>query len=342
MRAVRDLYPGCEVDEVKEQGYCSFTLRVSPTSKSERVRIIQIRPVQHSLDFSIVRVAKDIYGSLVPEIRQCGISLPYPLQAFEMDCIPGIPFSRCQPKTRFLEPETWNRQVRLVRSFAEFVARGWPASCDGKMDRRKMRADSPIFSSVFDFSDAILVQCTGKLGSRIFPKLSSLSRELPSSTLRQRAADTLSRLRQIVDWPLIVNHGDLIPSNILIDEESWEVKGVVDWAEAEVLPFGMCVYGLEHLLGYLDVSKPTGPKWVWYDGAEELRVEFWGGLWEKIKPKSGNKEEWRKDAECARDAGILLWYGYAWDEGRINRVVNSVDDREELEMLSAFLGINDN
>jgi len=39
----------------------------------------------------------------------------------------------------------------------------------------------------------------------------------------------------------------------------------------------------------------------------------------------------------AKEVGILLWHGFAWDEGRIDRVVDERDDGEEVEMLRAFL-----
>lgn len=45
-----------------------------------------------------------------------------------------------------------------------------------------------------------------------------------------------------------------------------------------------------------------------------------------------------KNLEVVRDVGVFLWYGYAWDEGRIDRVVNARDDVVEVCMLRAFLG----
>jgi hypothetical protein len=35
----------------------------------------------------------------------------------------------------------------------------------------------------------------------------------------------------------------------------------------------------------------------------------------------------------------LLWFGFAWDEGRIDRVVSEGRDEVELACLNAFLGV---
>jgi hypothetical protein len=39
----------------------------------------------------------------------------------------------------------------------------------------------------------------------------------------------------------------------------------------------------------------------------------------------------------AKTIGTLLWYGFAWDEGAIDRVVNTERDVEEFVYLDAFL-----
>ena len=34
-----------------------------------------------------------------------------------------------------------------------------------------------------------------------------------------------------------------------------QITGIIDWAEAEVLPFGLALYGLENLLGYMGTGR---------------------------------------------------------------------------------------
>jgi hypothetical protein len=109
---------------------------------------------------------------------------------------------------------------------------------------------------------------------------------------------------------------------------------LVDWAEAEYLPFGTCLYGLEHLLGYLSPAlSGLEPTWTYYDGATQLRKLFWTRLVEAV-PELGIRMD---DLKVIRDVGVLLWHGIAWDDGAIDRVVNEVDDVEDVTKLRAFL-----
>jgi hypothetical protein len=115
--------------------------------------------------------------------------------------------------------------------------------------------------------------------------------------------------------------------------------GVVDWAEAEWLPFGMALYGVEHFLGYMSASPGVEfgreREFVWYGSHEQLREYFWRSLVEGL-PALREEESWK--AVClSREIGILLWHGVAWDEGRIDRVINAVDDPDEFAFLEAFL-----
>lgn len=145
-----------------------------------------------------------------------------------------------------------------------------------------------------------------------------------------------------------MNHGDLIPSNILIDEDTWEITGLVDWAEAEYLPFGTCLYGFEHFLGFLtefslapssndETSSIPGiaPTFTYFDDETRLRDLFWKCLFEAV-PDIQTRQE---DVTMMRDLGVLLWYGYAWDDGAIDRVVNEESDAVEVVCLRAFLKI---
>jgi hypothetical protein len=179
-----------------------------------------------------------------------------------------------------------------------------------------------------------LTDCAGKVGVHIVRKLEKLSRQLPDPALRERATETLDQLMGVEDHPVVLNHGDLIPTNILVDEERWEITGIIDWAEAEWLPFGTCLYGVEHLLGFLDSSSST-LQFRYREDADLLRKIFW----KKLVDGRPHIKARIKDVTLMRDVGVFLWLGYAWDEGRIDRVVNEVDDLEELVRLRAFLSV---
>src|SRR5690242_6884487 len=262
--AVQRSYDGYHVEEFKYQGYCSFTLLLSPRARDEKDRdvnqsnthlaglkndeqlIVQLRPVRHALDLDTALAARNTHSTLAPVVRAVNLCLPGGLQAYEMNKMEGTPFSRLQPYISSKRADVERKQEILIMSFAKIIAQRWPIRESTKRRDSVLRSESP-----HDNGTTFSSLCTGKVGSSIVKKLEELSKKLPDECLRARTAITLEKLCNIHAYPIVLNHGDLIPSNILVDEETWNITGLVDWAEAEWLPFGTCLYGLEHLLGSL-------------------------------------------------------------------------------------------
>lgn len=145
--------------------------------------------------------------------------------------------------------------------------------------------------------------------------------------------------------PVALNHGDVLPRNLLVDEETGRLRGVVDWGESEWLVFGVVLGGVEWLFGSIQKEKGDGGgkgkvKFVYDDDddADRLRGYFWGCLKDRIRELE-DEEMWEA-VMLARRVGILLWCGIAWDEGRRERVVGcgGKEDEEDLACLEAFLG----
>jgi hypothetical protein len=337
------------VEEFEEQGYCSCTLLVTPSTsvfatkntvpetftvmecKERPAFIVQLRPALHALDLDIIRAASTTYPMLAPVVKPLDLALPRGICAYEMEKLDGTPLSRLQPRERSPDSGAREQLKRLLISFAHLVAQSWYSPHKINAISRTTRADSPM-----DESPSMLSQCRSKVGSTITSRLEKLAIELPDAHLRQRARLALHAAQRLEDYPVALNHGDLIPSNILVDQNTWEITGLVDWAEAEYLPFGTCLYALEHLLGYLTPALPDlPPVWTYFEGATQLRELFWTHLIEAV-PEVGARPE---DVKVIRDVGVLLWHGIAWDDGAINRVVNEVDDMEEMTKLRAFLTV---
>jgi hypothetical protein len=366
VQAVRRRYSEYNVEEFDCQGYCSFTLLLSlrkeHTVNEDGIKsdgsvlasgffgqlIVQLRPAQHALNLDIASAASKAYSPLAPTTQAVDLHLPGDLRAYEMSRLEGTPMSRLLTREFSTRAGIRERQEILIASFARVVAQGWP---DTKSRNRRdsiLRPDLPLSDQ-----QTMLSQCTGKVGSCIVRKLEKLAEDLPDLWLQQRARSTVARLRVVEDYPIVLNHGDLIPSNILVNEDTWEITGLVDWAEAEYLPFGTCLYGLEHLLGILSSAEQLSPSatenlephcdgirvkvpmFAYFYNATELRNLFWKHLI-KLVPEIGSRQE---EVRLMRDVGVFLWHGYAWDEGAIDRVVNEASDMEELTKLRAFLSV---
>lgn len=59
--------------------------------------------------------------------------------------------------------------------------------------------------------------------------------------------------------------------NIPVHPNSGHISGIIDWAEAKILPFGTTLWGLENALCFMD---STG--WQhYYDNPRHLEALFW-------------------------------------------------------------------
>lgn len=82
--------------------------------------------------------------------------------------------------------------------------------------------------------------------------------DLLARNLLSHFAQNLERIRKELPsifskaLPFVLSHGDLNMMNLLVNPETGNITGIVDWAESRILPFGFALYGLEHFLGRMD------------------------------------------------------------------------------------------
>ena len=319
---IQEHFPGADVTFLAHQGYCSYTFFVGPAAEPNnevppRV-IVQFRKNTFDLNINTAAEAKSTYDHYAPDTR---LLLPLShswygssvagFRAYQMELVEGVPYKSIAPDHVDLSEAEFKNQVKLVEGFANFIARGWPSLGVPQS------------------------YCDGKVGSIIPEKLKELGQKLPSTQLRAVANSTSKSLDSLDLLPIVLNHGDVLPSNIMVDPVTFTLVGLVDWAEAEHLPFGTCLYGFENFLGYMAVPGSRHPEFVYYNRAPEVRLHFWRRLRSLIPTLQSSDH--RDAIILAKKIGTLLWYGFAWDDGAIDRVVNEQDDLDELTYLKAFL-----
>ncbi|RWA11995.1 hypothetical protein EKO27_g3105 [Xylaria grammica] len=171
----------------------------------------------------------------------------------------------------------------------------------------------------------------GTVGSSLTLRLELMSASLPVR-FRPTASSILGDISEIEALPWVFTHGDFLAANIMVNPYSGKLTGLLDWAEAEWLPFGVGMYGLEELLGEDNLSG----RFVYYHEAMQLRNIFWEQLM-LLVPELDRASKTVALVKRAQQLGVLLWHGIAFDDGKLNRVVEEGRDDHEIQRLTVFL-----
>ncbi|KAH6630051.1 hypothetical protein B0J18DRAFT_88342 [Chaetomium sp. MPI-SDFR-AT-0129] len=274
---------GGPVEPVPVQGLWSYTVTAGPN----QAHIVQFRDGRSALNMAHVDIARQVHPWCVPKCSYHGQTGGQPpLSIYVMEKRGGV----CYIQTRDMSPEGKAqfeaRQFQTVGDLARFFAEAGK----GPQQVTPAIADS--------------------LRQELETDLDRLSEKLPD-----RFARTLNQVRdglpRIFSLPFVITHGDLNESNILVDDVG-RITAIIDRAESKILPFGMSLWALENILGYMD---STG--WHYHDNTEELRDEFWrvletniGGVWKETK----------EAIRLARMVGLFLRYGFEQDGSARGRV----------------------
>jgi len=335
---VRSRYPAAHITEAKSQGYCSYTFSVGDGE------IVQFRPPSHRLNLAIVRLARTFYDHLVPETEYLGVVVVHEsrtgadageadetpgddactqnpscfpsLYAYAMARAPGVSLAefRASQVLHHHQGELSVCHNTLLRDFAKFIAAGW--------------------HTTRTVEELVKPSLRGRVGSSIKWRLSIMRDGLPWR-FRTTVEAILADLEEIEALPLALTHGDIVASNIMVEDAGpgpdIRLTGILDWVEAEDLPFGVGLYGLEELLG----RTTQDGSFAYYSDAEALREIFWDELISEV-PELDRGTELRKSVDMAHVLGMFLWHGIAFDDGKLDRVVEEGRDEEEIRRLDLF------
>lgn len=296
---VKNLHPEDPISYAPCQGYCSLTIFVGND------KVLQFRPSRYQLDLQTTQAAQEVYGIFAPSTRYLGKLPSSKLLVYSMTRIPGVSLQELH-KTPSSTLLSTSHRARLCQDFALFLSKSWHHKTSQNL-------------------------APGPIGVSLRQRLNLLTANLPTR-FRDTANHLAQNLHLIAALPWVLTHGDLVPGNLILDPSSSRLLGLVDWAEAEILPFGINLYGLEELLGQLT------PKGFQYRrDAPVLRAIFWRQL--AVEIPALEEARTLRAVRLARDLGVLLWYGIAFDDGAIDRVVEEGRDVAEVARLDAFLEV---
>ncbi|KAH6649586.1 hypothetical protein F5144DRAFT_607715 [Chaetomium tenue] len=207
---------GTSVTPVQIQGTFSYTVLVGTD------KIFQFRISSSSIDPDILNLVAATHGEFVPRCKYHGtIGGSQPLSIYEMNKLSGTPYILAR------DPDSFTCQQRTVHDLATFFAQSWT---NAQPPPSPTPTTPPLLT---EFTQALTTLST-TLPARFTPRLTTLLHHLPAA---------------FAALPLALTHGDLCEMNLLVDPATGRLTGVVDWAEARALPFGLALYGLENVLG---------------------------------------------------------------------------------------------
>ena len=133
-------------------------------------------------------------------------------------------------------------------------------------------------------------------------------------------------------YPAVLTNGNLSLINIRVDEATYEIASIADWALAKVLPFGMDLDILFLTTGYMGLRQ-----WKDYECKPFFLNCFWDEFWASVVPECHtDRERMRFLAEQAAKIGAILRYGFSRRKDGASDSVVSVSDRDGRQLRAWF------
>ncbi|RHZ46582.1 phosphotransferase family protein, partial [Aspergillus thermomutatus] len=274
------------VQEIAVPGSLSYTVRCINFPDERRDLVVSFRQPESTLDQAVIKLARSIHGALVPEATFHG-KMPDsnpPLLVYTMPYLPGIPCLEALGSKAELSLEEEGRHICFAKHLARYFARCWlnPQPVDPEV-----QAD-----------------CQDRVYHRLMKIKNSSPSILPCTTIIELERSLPILFRQT--YPQVLTHNDLSQTNILINKETFEITGVVDWSLARVLPFGMELDTLLLATGYMDLSG-----WHNYTCRLQMLNAFWDEFWIQCQVYDDvHQREIRASAMQATKIGAVLHYAF--------------------------------
>ncbi|KAL5360876.1 hypothetical protein BJX96DRAFT_184860 [Aspergillus floccosus] len=274
------------VQEAAVPGSLSYTVRCTGLPDEQQDLIVSFRQSESALNEAVIKLARSIHGALVPAAIFHGTMLGSnpPLLVYTMPCLPGIACLEALSNTPELSLEEEDRHTCFAKHLGRYFARCWlnpqPVDSEVQADRQE------------------------RIYHRLMKIKSSAHPIVPCTTIIELERSLPMLFRQT--YPQVLTHSDLSQTNILINEETLEITGVVDWSLARVLPFGMELDTLLLATGYMDLSG-----WHNYTCRLQMFDAFWDEFWIRCRIYDDVRQrEICASAMQATKLGAVLHYAF--------------------------------
>ncbi|KAI0455010.1 hypothetical protein F5B21DRAFT_514340 [Xylaria acuta] len=260
---------GGPVSATPIQGGSSYTVE-----REEAPKVVQFRSSQ--LDMAKLELAQQVYLDFVPQCVYYGTLGS--IHVYVWNRVPGQAFCRVRRRMFTSDMGVDQRLRQTVEDFARFFALAWI--------NKPTLEELPL--GLQDEYVAILDKLSPTVPERLHPIIDMVRQNL--------------YLLFRPDFPIALQHGDLLENNFHVDEATGHITGVVDWPDAFIAPFGLSLSGAEILFGI-----QTNSDWHFHPSHADLRQQFWSTFHNEIGQVS---ELDMRSIEVARLMGLLREYGF--------------------------------
>ncbi|KAK4199267.1 hypothetical protein QBC40DRAFT_203108 [Triangularia verruculosa] len=285
---------------VAVQGVCSYTVYAGPSDEF----VVQFRLKSLQLPLETAALAKTIFGEFAPDVAfkgqigdDSGTDGKEPLYVYVMTRMRGISqldfiLAHSEPEN---SPEWFQWRNNFITDLARFFARAWksPQTVDAE-SRDKLRVS-------YEKDMGLLL---ASLPERFRPVIQQ----------------TIDSIPAILNLPMVLLHKDFGSCNIIVDSASCHLVGVIDWAEAQVGPFGLNLYSLQSFMSKLHLRNG----WIRYKDYDSLQSAFWAKLQTEVPDMTDEQIE---TAKAARILGQLLSRGFTSRLANMPEPVPIKDDK---------------
>ncbi|KAJ5948777.1 hypothetical protein N7454_002084 [Penicillium verhagenii] len=273
-------HAGSNVTPVPVQGVCSYTVYAGPRLEF----VVQFRLKSLLLKMETMKLANAIYGKLTPQVNFKGemgeaSEDKEPLFIYIMDRLPGVSpldFLRAH-NLGANEPEFFGYRKTLMLDIARFFIACWKAPQDvPQVYRTRLR-------NQYEKDLKLLLTC---LPDRFSPLIQAV----------------LESMSEFFSLPMALLHQDFGEFNILVDETTYGLLGVIDWAEAEILPFGLNLFHHQRMISKIHITQG----WSRYDDYRSLEEVFWN----TFQKETEVSDKTVSIIKMARIMGVFLMVGF--------------------------------
>lgn len=272
--------------------------------RNEVPKIVQFRSSQ--LDMAKLKLAQQIYLEFVPECVDYGTLGS--LHIYIWNRVSGPAFCRVRQHMFISDTGADPRLRQAVHDFARSVNIYYKFPADfcliayllhGLLTNPSLR----FFASAWINRPLTRDQLPLGLQDEYVSILDKLSRTLPDSL--HPTIDMVKRNLYLLfrpDFPITLQHSDILKNNIHVEEATGHITGVVDWPDAFVAPFGLSLGGVEILLGI-----QTNKDWHFHPS----HVDLWQRFWDTFNSEIGQVSELdKRSMEVGRLMGLLQTHSF--------------------------------